>query len=180
MGFLNFFRNNQIDYNKVDNEGLQAISLRFRGSKEDTVFVTTSRICPTCSVYNRRIYSLFGRYKDFPILPEFLHQKVCPTCKNHIGFSHYFPGMNGKLKSDILFSNKPFIDNRTSEEKQLWNEHIKEQEFNEKTLSDYNWICKNLPDLCPKSLGGYKRMVKSNSSNYQKLVSAAKEHGYTI
>ena len=50
----------------------------------------------------------------------------------------------------------------------------------EKINNDFNWICSNLPDIAPKSIGGYKRMINTNSSNYQKLVSAAKEKGYVI
>lgn len=99
MGLFNILKNKcSINYNNVDNENLKAISSRFRGSSEDTVFVTTSKICPDCSVYNRRIFSLFGRYKSFPILPVFLHQRRCPTCGTYIGYAHYFPNINGNLK----------------------------------------------------------------------------------
>ena len=181
MGLLNFFKKGSApSYANAKNEGLRAISKRFRGSNEDTVFVTTSRLCPTCSMYNRRIFSLFGHYKAFPILPAFLHNDVCPTCGVHIGYSHYFPGINGNLKKDIAYSNKPFRDCRSSEEKALWNEKIRKEQLNNKMEHDYNWIVNNLPDLAPKSIGGYKRMVGANSKNYQKIVSAAKAKDYTI
>lgn len=180
MGLLDIFKKSNTDYSTVDNEGLRAISSRFRNSKEDTVFITTSRICPTCSMYNRRIFSLWGRYKAFPVLPIFLHNATCPTCNKHIGYSHYFPGINGNLKKDIIYSNRPFKDTRTAKEKSLWDQHIQEEQFISKVNQDYSWICSHLPDIAPKSIGGYKRMISSNSANYQKIVSAAKNEGYII
>lgn len=182
MGFFDFLlkKTEFITYSEAKNEGLRAIAVRFRGSNEDTVFVTTSRYCPTCSMYNRRIFSLWGRYKTFPVLPAFLHNATCPTCGIHIGYSHYFPGLNGDLQKDIAYSNRPFIDSRTAAEINVWDERVKEHEFNEKLERDYDWICKNLPDFKPKNIGGYKRMAKSNSANYQKLVSLAMAKGYLI
>lgn len=181
MGLFDFIKAKPLpNYSNVENEELSAISTRFRGSKEDTIFVITSRICPTCSVYNRSVYSLFGRYKSFPLLPDFLKNKTCPTCGFHIGYAHYFPGINGNLQKDIKFSNRPLIDLRTTEEKNMWNERIQKKIFNKKIEADFNWICVNLPHIAPKSIGGYKRMINANSANYQRIVSAAKEKGYTI
>lgn len=181
MGLFNFLRAQTIpDYSNAENENLRAISSRFRGAKEDTVLVITSRLCPTCSTYNHRIYSLFGRYKMFPMLPVFLRQSACPECGIHIGYCHYFPGISGNLQADIKFSNRSFTDHRSSSEKKLWNERVQKEKLNQKISADFNWICSNLPDIAPKSIGGYKRMINTNSSNYQKLVSAAKEKGYII
>lgn len=181
MGLFKIFKKTStIDYSNAPNESLRAISMRFRGAKEDTVYVMTSNICPTCSTYNRRIFSLYGRYNSFSLLPDFLRNSTCPTCNFHIGFAHYFPGMNGNLKKDIAFSNRPFADNRTKREIDLWNERVANEQLNKKMEQDYSWILNNLPELAPKSIGGYKRMAKSNSSNYQKIVCAAKEKGYAI
>lgn len=46
--------------------------------------------------------------------------------------------------------------------------------------TDYKWIQRNLPNLCPKSISGYSRMKNQNTKNYQKIVQAAAEKGYTI
>lgn len=167
-------------YTSVENKSLKAIASRIRGSQEDTVFVTTSRLCPKCSIYNRRVFSLYGKYKQFPILPSYLYQKKCPQCNSSIGFCHYFPGINGNLPEDISFSNRPFIDSRTPEEIAHWNAGIEKSEFNNKVAQDYLWITKNLPEIAPKSISGYKRMISSNSSNYHKIKSAAAEKGYII
>lgn len=168
------------DYSSVKNMSLRTISQKLKSIAEDTVFVTTSRICPVCSIYNRRIYSLFGQCRSFPILPNFLSNDVCPNCNKYIGFSRYFPNINGNLKKDIEFSNRPFIDSRTSDEKKMWDDNIFMIELDKKMERDFNWVCINLSCMAPKSIGGYKRMAKSNSKNFQKLVCAAKDKGYII
>lgn len=180
MRLFDIFKNHSISYTGVENESLRAISTRFRGSNEDTVFVTTSRLCPECSKYNRRIFSLYGRYKSFPLLPTFLTKSRCPECGICIGFAHYFPGITGNLKKDIKFNQQPLVDRRTKEERKLWEENVLRQEQIRKMEQDYKWIVQNLPELAPKSVGGYKRMCKSNSINFQKIVKLAKEKGYQI
>lgn len=42
-----------------------------------------------------------------------------------------------------------------------------------KRASEYDWICRHLPNMAPKSLGGYTRMKHSNSKNYLKIKEAA-------
>lgn len=49
-----------------------------------------------------------------------------------------------------------------------------------KNRTDFEWIKNNLPEIAPKSLSGYVRSKNANSSNFQKLVLAAKEKNYTI
>lgn len=43
---------------------------------------------------------------------------------------------------------------------------------------DYEWICKNLLDVAPKSFSGYRRMKSANSENYKKLRGLAEAKGY--
>ena len=45
---------------------------------------------------------------------------------------------------------------------------------------DYAWIQANLPDKCPKSLSGYRRMKTQNTKNYQAIQQAAAELGRRI
>lgn len=173
-------KSNKPNYFSVKNKGLKAVSQQLKTAAEDTVFVTTSRICPVCSVYNRRIYTLFGRYGLFPILPNFLTYDVCPNCNKYIVFARYFPNINGNLERDVEFSNRPFLDSRTTDEKKIWDDNILAIKLKEKMERDYDWVCVNLSYMAPKSIGGYKRMAKSNSENFQNLVCAAKNKGYII
>lgn len=54
---------------------------------------------------------------------------------------------------------------------------LQEEKEREKKQKEYDWLQKNLPDLCPKSLSGYTRMKNANSKNYQKIVEAARQLG---
>lgn len=135
MGLFNFMKSGfsqSVNYSNVPNKSLMTISSRIGKSNDDTVFVSTSRLCPTCSTYNRRVYSLYGRAKAFPALPEFLHADKCPVCGCCIGYSRYFQGINGNLQNDIAFSNRPFEDSRTQEEKEAWENKAKSKKRNKK------------------------------------------------
>lgn len=101
-------------------------------------------------------------------------------------------------KDIIAFSNRPFIDDRLPEDiaaakehsKKLATEYEQRQYYRDNIIEieaqrgidkrDYQWLQKNLPDICPKSYSGYKRMKNGNTKNYQKLVALAKELGRII
>ena len=104
-----------------------------------------------------------------------------------------------KYKKDIIaFSNRPFIDDRLPEdiekarahtaklkaerEQRLYYEaHMMEIEVQRGIDKlNYKWLQENLPDICPKSYSGYKRMKNGNTKNYRKLVAKAKEKGRNI
>lgn len=57
---------------------------------------------------------------------------------------------------------------------------MKKIESDAKDREDYDWICEHLPDVAPKSYGGYRNMKSKNSANYQKIVLLAKEKNYYI
>ena len=98
----------------------------------------------------------------------------------HIGYAHYFPGINGNLKKDIAFNKKPICDMRTKEELALWNNFENKQRIDKRLEQDFNWLKNNLPDKAPKSLGGYKRMYNTKSANFKKLAELAEKNGYTL
>lgn len=98
-------------------------------------------------------------------------------------------------KSIIAFSNRPFADDRPQEDinaalqhitkrreaeasqQRQWDEMIafETTRGNEKRI--YRWIGENLPEICPKSYSGYRRMKLQNTKNYQKIIAAAREKG---
>lgn len=45
---------------------------------------------------------------------------------------------------------------------------------------DFAWLQANLPDKCPKSISGFRRMKAQNTKNYQALQAAAAELGRNI
>lgn len=101
-------------------------------------------------------------------------------------------------KSIIAFSNRPFIDDRPEEDinealeriekekietarKKDLEDHMIEREAKRGTEKrEYKWIQENLPEICPKSFSGYKRMKNSNTKNFQKIVAEANRLGRNI
>ena len=155
--------------------------------------------CSECAKYQGRVYSISGNDKRFPKLPE----QVFEYGGIHLGCTHSFNAfcydIRKKImiyttsqdgKTDIVYvdalkcSNRPFVDNRTEQEKERYEKLTKEREKKHrwnydslvkhlKRASEYDWICANLPDLAPKSLGGYTRMKHTSSKNYLKIKEAA-------
>ena len=71
----------------------------------------------------------------------------------------------------------PMRDTRTSEESALYERRQSDLAAEKKDRDDYAWLQEHLPEIAPKSFGGYRRMKNSNSNNFQKLVCAAQEQG---
>lgn len=153
--------------------------------------------CAECSKYRGRWFSRTGKDPRFPKKPRI---KNC-TCSG-IDFSPVIFGLSSPIvnsfldhKVDIIeYSNRPFAEERTDKEKAMYDNSQKEKEITEwfepyriKLLSykhksevEYDWICKNLPEIAPKSISGYNRMKNSNSNNYQILAEEAEKQGYNI
>lgn len=106
---------------------------------------------------------------------------------------------NWKYRRNIIaFSNRPFVDDRPQEDidaalewmeknriaaekkKDLYDHWIEREVKRGAEKREYEWIQKNLPAICPKSLTGYRRMKTSNSKNYQRIVNEAKKFGRNI
>ena len=150
--------------------------------------------CAECSAYGNRVYSITGKDKRFPQLPDYVKNNV-----NHC-FMTIYPftyGINylrdpytNKSMSDsdvIEYSNRPFTDSRPQKWIDGYNHllelnHKKEVDaFNSKQAQqEYEQIVIKLPDIAPKSQGGYLRMKKSGSDNYKKLKYAAETAGIVI
>lgn len=87
---------NNSTYANTANKSFDDLIAKSKKWKIDTVFISTSNQCPVCSVYNRKIYSIYGWNKSYPILPDVLHNSRCPSCGRSIGMSMYQPGLNSK------------------------------------------------------------------------------------
>ena len=157
--------------------------------------------CSECAKYQSRVYSISGMDKRFPKLPEqvFEYGGIHPGCTHSFNaFCYdirkkimiYTTGQDGE--ADIVYvdalkySNRPFVDNRTDQEKERYEKLTKEREKKHRwdydslvkylrRASEYDWICRYLPNMAPKSLGGYTRMKHTNSKNYLKIREAAME-----
>ena len=158
---------------------------QFDNLQTDLFSFSGNMLCPYCSIYNGRVFSLQGKDNRFPSirqLPESLLNMNCPECGVFLHvYSYYDKCMpQFELKADINRSNFPFVDMRTEHQIELYESEKKNKQQKENDQIEYIWICKNLPDIAPKSFSGYRKMKNSNSKNYVKLVESAKALGYLI
>lgn len=147
--------------------------------------------CEKCAPYTARVYCLSGRDKRFPKFPNFIRKQGCIhsgcrcmirpfdiSIKNQIYF-------RGKEYDAITISNRPFIDDRTDEEKHNHEIYLEKKRINDRpyitdTEKEYYHVKYAIPDIAPKSLSGYVRMKNSKTKNFMKIVDAAKQVGIVI
>lgn len=166
-------------------------------------------VCEECAPYQNRVYCISGKDKRFPKLPDFIIENKGLHCNVRYYSFMYYEGRkitkykfnkNGDVKEveldAIAHSNRPFIDDRSTIEKQKyleWKEHNdKRLEREERYYDRNNWIEKynsryeyyqivnKLGEKAPKSFDGYMKMKRGNTANYQKLVVLAEEQGIII
>jgi hypothetical protein len=145
----------------------------------------TEFVCDECAKYTKRYFSISGKSKKYPKLPEYL-LKDLPEHK-YCGIVLY-PVLDGvsepawNYKGDLVkYCNRPFVDERTKEQKELFEKEVKEKEEAAIDKEFYDLIFEKCPDIAPKSFSGYRRMKATNSSNYQKiLIEAEKRLGYNF
>lgn len=98
----------------------------------------------------------------------------------------------------VAFSNRPFVDDRTKAAKAQANAYIVEQAAKRaqerqnddnmiayeakrgNDMRDFFWIKENIPQKCPKSVAGYRRMKTQNTKSYQLLKKLSAELGREI
>lgn len=141
-------------------------------------------ICGECAKYHDRIYSNDSNNTLVPsvhIFEDYIDQKTCSCLLTVFPFTLGISSMRGLGEKDpIRYSNRPFEDDRTIEEKKLYENTQQQIATDKKDRDDYNWIRENIPDKAPKSFGGYRKMKNANSTNYKILVKSAMEKGYLI
>ena len=140
-------------------------------------FFETGRVHPGCShVFNPFIDGVDTPDLDYTLLCHPLQSKAYGA-------------------SIVAFSNRPFVDDRTQtakNEAQNWIAQMAKRASEEKKLEDnlieyevqrgidsrnFLWIKEHIPDKCPKSLSGYRRMKTQNTKNFQVLKQLASELG---
>ena len=157
-------------------------------------------VCSECAKYVKRRFSEYGYNKKYPKLPDYIKEnreehKYCCITFSPVLEDISIPAWDytGDL---IKFSNRPFVDNRTEEQKKQFEEHkarrIQKEKAEERYYSRDYWIEKYKKHLeyqqvveimgekAPKSYSGYQRMKKNNTANFQKILKAAEEHNIKI
>ncbi|MGN1478820.1 MAG: hypothetical protein ACI4XH_03560 [Acutalibacteraceae bacterium] len=163
--------------------------------------------CEICSKYQNRVYSISGKDKRFPKLPNFVFKYYGFHEDCHHGFDPFYyyngcklykfvndsseKGFHNEYYDAIEYSNRPFVDERSTEEKELYlqkkiNEKSVYEEYEQrktyykkrnKQVKEYLLIKDIIPEKAPKSYSGYARMKSMNTENYKKLIAELNEKG---
>ncbi len=146
--------------------------------------------CEQCAKYHGRVYSISGKDKRFPKIPDFILEtgEIHPGCSHSI--TSFDPRFNtilfrGADVDAVIISNRPFVDDRTDSEKQAYNDYLKRRKKDSRPYittdeKEYYRIKYTLPDIAPKSLSGYVRMKNARSKNFMKLRDIAENRGIRI
>lgn len=68
-------------------------------------------------------------------------------------------------------------ESNTESRDSYYNRVIKPNIDEERDKEEYYWLLENIPNIAPKSFGGYRKMKKSNSDNYQKIIQEVNARG---
>ncbi len=83
------------------------------------------RVCSECAKYHGRIYSTNSKH-GYPNIEIFINYYNNRTCNCPISFYPFFYGISTpnicSEKNSINYSNRPFVDDRTKSEKQVYDE----------------------------------------------------------
>lgn len=153
----------------------------FKQPTDLIVFDSYSGVCcKTCAIYSGRVFSTSGTNKKFPKLPLELKNDT----SEHIGcatsVSAYYEGTEvcyrGKYYNAEYISKRPFVDERTTEEIDIYEQGIQEtnkEQIKFENLKEYYRILYALPNIAPKSLAAYVRCKNSNTAKFQQIKEAA-------
>ena len=137
-------------------------------------------VCAECAKYTKRRFTEYGHNTKYPLLPKYFKENL-PEHK-HCAINFY-PVIEGTTTAwecpyDIVaYSNRPFVDERTAEEKQAFENEVAKRERAVIIKEEYDWLCEFLPELAPKSLSAYSRMKNIKSDKYIEIFESAKEKG---
>ena len=196
--YLKFDR--QFDEAKKEEQKIKELFAQFNKEREahdtkinsevygNTDIVSTNEtyfVCEECAKYIKRYFSISGNSKKYPKLPEYLlhkseKHKYCSITLYPVLDDISLPTWD--YKGDFIkYCNRPFVDERTKEQKAIFEKDVKEKEEMAKDKEFYDLLFEKAPEIAPKSFGGYRRMKASNSENYKKLLlTAEKLLGYNF
>lgn len=150
----------------------------------------SSTFCKECAIYSGRVYSATGKNKKYPKLPKSLYDCGCyhPGCSCGVS-RYYFEGdyiyYKGQQVNPEISTFRKYVDDRTSEEFQRYNEGldiIKKNDYNRyfESRKEYFYLKWLLPNLMPKSMSAYTKIKNQRTEKFFLIVSAAKEKGYEV
>lgn len=196
-----YFGENALQQNSPQEDAIDAFMSEYKDIyySDGSDLVTTEGTarcctCEICSRYRGRIFSVYGKDLRFPKLPEELRKMyIHRECRLQFSPIIFFEGSRNSFnptydpsisltnsKEIIRYVNRPFIDDRTPEEKECFERNKLKRQAEMQDRKDYDWLREHLPEQAPKSFGGYRKMKNANSANYIKLKNLAFQKGYII
>lgn len=146
--------------------------------KTDLICVTPHKSCSEIeSKLSGRIYSISGKDKRFPPMPEFPKDFKCGIYPFIYGINIFHDSSMNKIEDVIGYSNRPFIDERTEQEKLVYQQFIDKQIMEQENYLDGDryYALKALhPDLCPKSRYAFSKLSVEDHDKYLSLVELVK------
>ena len=160
----------------------------------DLVYISWSRAqSAAVSKYQGRVYTLTGKDKRFPILPDFIWETGCVVPPLGGCVSGPFIMWDEKSLDTIYYKGKdtpvlkaswrPFKDDRSQEEKEAFRKLQYERLLKEHRTRNshlYDNIRTHLPVICPKSISTFYRWKTSKPEQYQLILDAAAERQIPI
>ena len=142
--------------------------------------------CGECAKYQNRVYSISGKDSAYSKLPDFVYEYggFHPGCRHCF---YPFSGdsvadKNGNYVDALEYSNRPFVDDRTPEEIEGYNQYLKKAEkerLHDENLKAFYILKKELPDVMPKSYSTFAKYKAHNSDKYINILNSANEKGIT-
>lgn len=138
--------------------------------------------CAECSKYQGRVFSISGKDKRFPKLPDEIRERgsIHGGCKHTMWVYVDDLQESWEIEADIQKSNRPFIDGRSAEEKALKAKQGREEQEFWNDLHNQKVLIKAFPDAAPKTFSAYRRMKKANSQNFIQVIEKAKQNGIEL
>lgn len=132
----------------------------------------TGCCCGKCAPYKNRIYSISGKDRRVPKLPDFFldisnweHCGVCLTTANEF--------MLEVNRDDLITrSNRPFVDDRTPEQRENYQNYLAEKQAEAEKAQDkedYTELSALYPESVPKTFGAYRRLRNSNPQKFEEI-----------
>lgn len=69
----------------IENVSIKRLIPKINEWNIDTIKINTSKNCDYCKKYNGKIFSLYGKDKKYPKMPDVLFKRSCPVCGKVIG-----------------------------------------------------------------------------------------------
>lgn len=145
--------------------------------------------CEICAKYAGRVYRTSWSWKTrkYPKLPQFLAECGCWHYCCGVSTSPFFSEISnvvffrGKIIREEEAQRRPFVDDRTEKEKQLYEQALSMVRYKSEWIDrvrEYHLLRTRLPSgMMPKSSSAYSRMKNANTERYQAIKAEALKLG---